>query len=179
MGVAEVGRAQVLSDKSAEALTVAADRKPKRESEGPTLGNFLASAREGRGVSVDDAVKETRIPNHYVRMIESSDYSLISDQLYVLPFLRRYATFLQLDPEEMAMRFVREVQRADNAPSPRSIEPIEMDRPRNRNWSRLAVVAGLLGIIVVAWIMQAHRRARHAAELSATSLPEERSSASH
>ena len=177
MGVAEAGRAQFLSDKSAEALSVAGDPKPKRESE--TLGRFLASTREGRGVSVDDTVKETRIPDHYIRMIESNDYSLISDQLYVLPFLRRYATFLKLDPEEMAMRFVREVQRADSTPSPRSLEPFAMDRPKNRNWSRVAVVAGLLGIIVVAWMVQAHLRNRHAADLGVAAAPEQRSSASH
>ena len=46
-------------------------------------------------------------------MIERSDYGLISDQLYLMPFLRRYAAFLDLDGEEVAMRFVREVQRAE------------------------------------------------------------------
>lgn len=167
-----------MSDKSTEALGAAGDPKPKAE--GATLGTFLTSARERRGVSVDDAVKETRIPDHYVRMMENNDYSLISDQLYVLPFLRRYATFLKLDPEEVAMRFVREVQRADNAPAARSIEPIEMDRAPRMNWSRVALVAGLVGIIVLAWIVQSHRRSRHAAELSATAaVPEQRSSASH
>jgi cytoskeletal protein RodZ len=173
--VAEAGRAQFLSDKSAEALSAAGNPKPKRESE--TLGRFLASAREGRGVTIDDAVKETRIPNHYIMMIETNDYSLISDQLYVLPFLRRYATFLKLDPEEMAMRFVREVQRADSTPSPRTLEPFAMDRPKNRNWSRLAVVTGLLGIIVVAWLAQAHLRNRHPAEINATALPDGSSTA--
>lgn len=176
---AEAGRAQFLSDNSAEALSAADDPKPKRESEGATLGSFLASTREGRGVSLEDAVKETRIPNHYLRMMESNDYSLISDQLYVLPFLRRYASFLKLDPEEVAMRFVREVQRADNAPAPRSLEPIEMDRPKSRKRSRLAVVAGLVGILVVAWLVQAHRHSRHVAEMSVTTTPEQRSSASH
>ena len=168
-----------MSDKSAEALSAAGDRKPKREGEGPTLGTFLASARERRGVSLDDAVKQTRIPDHYIRMIESNDYSLISDQLYVLPFLRRYATFLTLDPEDVAMRFVREVQRADSAPAPRSLEPIEMDRPRGRNRSRVALVAGLIGIIVLAWLAQSHLRSRHAAEMSATAVPEQRSSVPH
>ena len=168
-----------MGDTSAEALSTAGDPKPKRASEAPTLGSFLASAREGRGITVDDAVQATRIPKHYIRMIETNDYALISDQLYVLPFLRRYATFLNLDPEEAAMRFVREVQRADSTPSPRSLTPIAMDRPKHRNGSRLAVVAGLLGIIVVAWLVQAHRRNRHAAEMNPTSLPEQRSSASH
>ena len=47
-------------------------------------------------------------------MIESDSYGLISDQLYLVPFLRRYATFLGLDAEEVASRFVRDVQRAES-----------------------------------------------------------------
>jgi cytoskeleton protein RodZ len=168
-----------LSEKSAEALSVRGDPRPKRESDGPTLGAFLASARESCGVSVDEVAKETRIPNHYLRMLESNDYSLISDQLYVLPFLRRYATFLKLDPEEIGMRFVREVQWADNSPIPRSLQPIAMDKRKSRNWGKLTVIAGLLGIIVIAWIMQTHLRNRTAAEMSVTTIPDQRSSASH
>jgi cytoskeleton protein RodZ len=144
-----------LSDKSAASLNLDLDPRPKPEAEGPSLGIFLANARERKGVSRDDAIRETRIPDHYVRMMESNDYSLISDQLYVLPFLRRYATFLALDPEETVMRFVREVQRADNQPT-RSLEPIEMDRPRShgktRGWSFPALAAAVIAAILVAWI---------------------------
>jgi cytoskeletal protein RodZ len=38
---------------------------------------------------------------------------LISDRLYLVPFLRRYATFLGLDAEEVASRFVSSVQHAE------------------------------------------------------------------
>jgi cytoskeletal protein RodZ len=46
-------------------------------------------------------------------MIETDSYGLISDQLYLVPFLRRYATFLGLDAEDVASRFVRDVQHAE------------------------------------------------------------------
>jgi cytoskeletal protein RodZ len=164
MGVAAAGRAQFLSNDSGEAPSVVADPKPTPESE--SLGDFLVRSREKRGVSLADVVKETRIPNHYVRMMESNDYSLISDRLYVLPFLRRYATFLHLDPEEVGMRFVREVQRADNAVMPRSLEPIEIDRHKNGKWSWALLLAGLLGIIALAWMVQSHLRARRAAVMN-------------
>ena len=153
-----------MSKDSREAPRVVADPKPTPESE--NLGDFLARTRDKRGVSLADVVKETRIPNHYVRMMESNDYSLISDRLYVLPFLRRYATFLHLDPEEVAMRFVREVQRADNAAMPRSLEPIEIDRHRSGNWSRALLLASLLGIIAIAWMVQSHLRTRRAAVMN-------------
>ena len=46
-------------------------------------------------------------------MIETDSYDMISDRLYLVPFLRRYATFLGLDAEEVASRFVSTVQHAE------------------------------------------------------------------
>ena len=67
-------------------------------------------------------------------MIESSDYGLISDQLYLMPFLRRYAAFLNLDGEEVAMRFVREAQRAEVAAVPRMSEPLALHDRKRTPW---------------------------------------------
>lgn len=159
MDAAEAGRMVILSDKSSESSSVSPDSKRKVEPERPTLGNCLASAREHRELSQADAVIETRIPEHYITMMENNDYSMISDQLYVMPFLRRYASFLALDPDEVVMRFVREVQKAENTPSPRTLQPIEMDRRKPRKWTGVALAAGLVAVIVFAWIAESrHRR---------------------
>lgn len=118
----------------------------------PSLGKTLAAARERRGASRADVVRETRIPAHYLEMIERSDYSLISDQLYLMPFLRRYATFLNLDGEEVAMRFVREVQRAEGA-APRMSEPFALYDRKRAPWGRVAAVIIVLSAIVVLYII--------------------------
>jgi len=92
-----------------------ADKAPAAGDPDQSLGTFLIAARERRGFATDEVVRQTRIPANYLRMMETNDYSEISDQLYLVPFLRRYASFLELDQEDVAMRFVREVQRADPA----------------------------------------------------------------
>ena len=61
----------------------------------------------------DQVATEAHLPAHYVKMIESDSYDMISDRLYLVPFLRRYATFLGLDAEEIASRFVSNVQHAE------------------------------------------------------------------
>lgn len=137
-----------------------------------SLGHFLVAAREQRGLSREQAVKQTRIPEHYLKMLESNDCSMISDQLYLLPFLRRYSTFLQIDPEETAMRFVREVQRADNNPSTARIDtPLGPRRRKRRNWNGIAIVTLLLAVIVVAYLAESRHResADNAAPASALS----------
>jgi cytoskeleton protein RodZ len=99
-----------------------ADKKPKlqvsdfagdaSDSE-PSLGKLIIEARERKGMTRDQVINDAHLPAHYVKMIETDNYDLISDRLYLVPFLRRYATFLGLDPEEVASRFVSNVQHAE------------------------------------------------------------------
>jgi len=99
-----------------------ADKKPKlqvsdfageaSDSE-PSLGKVITEARERKGMTRDQVINEAHLPAHYVKMIETDNYDLISDRLYLVPFLRRYATFLGLDAEEVASRFVSNVQHAE------------------------------------------------------------------
>ena len=123
-----------------------------------SLGAFLIAAREGRGLSADEVVRETRLPPHYLRMMESNDYSEISDQLYLVPFLRRYAGFLELDQEDVAMRFVREVQRADGNPgAPRLDQPLVAEPRQHRGWTGALVVVGLLVMAVSVYLYESNR----------------------
>ena len=78
-----------------------------------SLGKLISEARERKGLTRDQVISEAHLPAHYVKMIETDNYDLISDRLYLVPFLRRYATFLGLDAEEVASRFVSNVQHAE------------------------------------------------------------------
>lgn len=99
-----------------------ADKKPKLQvsdfagetpDSEPSLGKLITETRERKGMTRDQVINEAHLPAHYVKMIETDNYDLISDRLYLVPFLRRYATFLGLDPEEVASRFVSNVQHAE------------------------------------------------------------------
>jgi cytoskeletal protein RodZ len=144
----------IKTDSASAAQSSPSAEPPKAGSEGePSLGKTLTAVRERRSLSRDDVVAETRIPAHYVAMIESSDYGLISDQLYLMPFLRRYAAFLNLDGEEVAMRFVREVQRAEVAALPRMSEPLALRNHKRTPWGRVAAVVIVIAAIVVLYVI--------------------------
>lgn len=144
-----------MADNKPTPETAAAEKAPpaapERPAPEPSLGKVFAAAREKRGFSQSVVSKDAHIPPYYVRMIESNDYTLISDQLYLLPFLRRYATFLGLDPEEVASRFIREVQRADVSAA-RMSQPIHMPDPsRRKSWRRVAaIVVAVIAALVIA-----------------------------
>jgi len=112
-----------------------------------SLGQIMTMARERRGGSRDQAALDSNIPGYYLTMIESDDYSSIADQLYLLPFLRRYAIFVALDPEEVASRFIRDVQRADMNAT-RMSDPIAMiDHTKHFPWVE-AVIGGVAVLIL-------------------------------
>jgi cytoskeletal protein RodZ len=90
-------------------------------------------------------------------MMETNDYSEISDQLYLVPFLRRYASFLDLDQEDVAMRFVREVQRADSIPPARLDQPLFAERRRHRGWTGAIVVVGFLVVAAGVYLYESDR----------------------
>jgi cytoskeletal protein RodZ len=120
-----------------------------------SLGQIMTMARERRGGSRDQAAVDSNIPGYYLTMIESDDYSSIADQLYLLPFLRRYAIFVELDPEEVASRFIRDVQRADMNAT-RMSEPIAMiDHTKHFPWIE-AVIGGVAVLIVALLIWLAY-----------------------
>lgn len=131
---------------------------PPRAAEA-TLGQYLTDARKSRGFTPEQVVAETRIPAHYVRAIESDDYATVSDELYLLPFIRRYASYVGLDPEDVASRFVRDVQRAENNPSARIAEPISMvtstrerKQPRGRPVATALLIAALVVLAVALYL---------------------------
>jgi cytoskeleton protein RodZ len=129
-----------------------------RQTRKASLGESLVAARERRGLTRETVVEQTHIPAHYVQMLEDDDYRRIADQLYLLPFLRKYADFLNIDQEETAMRLLREVQRVDNSPSPvRLDDPLDDSRHhRRRNWTKPIMFSGLVAIIIGAYIAQSH-----------------------
>jgi cytoskeleton protein RodZ len=125
----------------AEAGTAAAvDERP--------VGQILVEARTRRGLSAADVTAQTRIPALYLKAIETDNYGLISDQLYLLPFLRRYASFVGLDPEDAATRFIHDVQRAETNVV-RISEPITMVSRKRRPLRSVAIGVVLAAVAAV------------------------------
>jgi cytoskeletal protein RodZ len=118
-----------------------------------TLGKLLTASRQQGGFTPEQVAAGTHIPAQYIKALESDDYGLISDQLYMLPFLRRYAAFVGLDPEDVASRFVRDVQRAETGAA-KVGEPIEMmtsDRRRKKTSGGAGrYLLALLAIVIIA-----------------------------
>lgn len=72
------------------------------------LGEWLTRAREARGLTLEDAERDTRISRRYLQALESGDLEIIPAPVYARGFLRSYAQYLGLDPQEAMARYPRE-----------------------------------------------------------------------
>jgi transcriptional regulator with XRE-family HTH domain len=70
-----------------------------------TLGEYLRSAREARGISLRDAAQQTRIRFNYLKALEEEDFSRLPGEVFVKGFLKNYGKFLRLEEYEVMKRY--------------------------------------------------------------------------
>jgi cytoskeleton protein RodZ len=142
----------------------------------PALGDRFRSAREARGLSLSDVSEQIRIRSIYLAAIEDENWSAIGAPVYVRGFLRTYARFLGLDPEEVVASFNGEipppgipwppggVTEAQSAPEPA--------RGR-RSAGYLIWIAGIVAVLLVGFVVynevSMHQQAETVASTAAPS----------
>ncbi len=65
------------------------------------LGAILRAAREAKGATLPAAEKATRIRQRYLEALEEERIADLPEPVFVKGFIRNYAIFLGLDPQEM------------------------------------------------------------------------------
>lgn len=110
------------------------------------LGETLQRARQSKGITIEDAERVTRIPRKYLEALENENYGILPAPVYARGFLRSYAGYLGLDPQELLPFFpVGHVEEPKLEPLP------EVRQPRTWNMNgviAMFVVAGLIAIVV-------------------------------
>ena len=89
-----------------------------------TLGQYLRSAREARGIDLHEAAQQTRIGIAYLKALEAEDFSKLPGEVFVRGFLKNYGKYLQLE-ESQVMRKYGELM----APKPEAGPVAEKEPP--------------------------------------------------
>lgn len=108
------------------------------------IAEELRERREERGLTAQAVREQLGIPLHYLEAMEGRGAALIADDFYLIPYLRRYAEFLELNPGTVVARFLAE----SAAEAPRS-------SARPQKSTRTAwIVAGIAAVVVavLAWL---------------------------
>src|SRR5690348_7142871 len=67
----------------------------------PTVGQRLRSAREERGLSLEDVASQTRIPQRHLESIENARWDDLPAPTYTTGFAKSYASAVGLDRTEI------------------------------------------------------------------------------
>src|SRR5690349_9618727 len=114
------------------------------------LPERLYAARERKGVDLYRAERDTKIRARYLAALERGEYRELPGDVYTKGFLRNYALYLGLDPEEVVGQWRRE--RGD-APAQKTVltVPRPIAQPRaGLQFSPGIVVAALLTVLIAA-----------------------------
>ena len=87
-----------------------------------SIGETLRRRREERALTAEQAAFRSKVPLRLVQMLESDDYQLLPDPLYLVRLLHDYARFLDLDVAALDAEFQHAMYRPPRS-SPPSVPP--------------------------------------------------------
>jgi cytoskeleton protein RodZ len=103
--------------REAEASSSAAAAEEQHQ-RGREMGERLREAREALDLSVADAERDTKINHLYLEALEAARFDTLPAPVYARGFMRSYARYLGLDPEEASAAVPRDL------PRPAGLEPL-------------------------------------------------------
>lgn len=108
------------------------------------LGELLRNMRESKGISLSQAAAETRILQRYLVALEEGDYLNLPGDVYARGFIRNYARFLGVSPEDALQLYRQERGRS---------EPIRVVQTASAPRARNFFVPSFFGVFFVVLIL--------------------------
>jgi cytoskeleton protein RodZ len=125
------------------------------------IGDTLSEARTRRGVDLEEVHAATGIRPRYLEAIEQEDWDALPEEFYARAFLRKYAQYLDVDPDPLVEEYRRRQgsgARGEAPTSPfartrsRRAEALRRRRKRQGVYAWIAAL-GLLAAIVAAIVL--------------------------
>lgn len=116
------------------------------ETDSPTVGERLRSAREEKGFSLDDIASQTRIPRRHLESLEQGAWDKLPAPTYTIGFAKAYASAVGLDRADVADQLRAEM--GGERPS----QPAEIFEPADpaRTMPKWLVLVALVAVIAIA-----------------------------
>ena len=114
------------------------------------LGERFKAARDERGLTLSEVGEQLRIRSVYLAAIEEENWKAIGAPVYIRGFLRTYARFLGLDPEEA----VAEFNTASGTSAASSPLPVAAPASAGqRSLAPLLWVAGVVAVVLIGFVI--------------------------
>jgi cytoskeletal protein RodZ len=111
------------------------------------VGERLRTAREAKGLSLDDVASMTRVPTRHLQHIERGEWDSLPAITYSVGFARAYANAVGLDGREIGTELRNQLGSPQSSAAAAPYEPADPARVPPRS---LAVIAGIIAVLLVA-----------------------------
>ncbi|HEY8871216.1 MAG TPA: helix-turn-helix domain-containing protein [Candidatus Limnocylindrales bacterium] len=115
---------------------------------GPSLPERLLAARERKGVDLYRAERDTKIRARYLSALERGEYRELPGAVYTKGFLRNYAVYLGLDPDDVLLQWRNERGERAN-PDPVLVVPRPISAPQRGLTVSPSLVVGALMVMFI------------------------------
>jgi cytoskeleton protein RodZ len=141
------------------------------------VGPALRKARLARGVSIDEAARDTRIRPEFLHALEQEEYERLLGDVYVRGCLRSYAAYLGLSPDKAVELYAQHVAEPSPMTSVQLAKPSSvpaMGAPRRRDNHRLiGMIAAVVLVLAAAFgLLSARNSTPEPANLPSNTPPE-------
>jgi cytoskeleton protein RodZ len=119
------------------------------------VGERLRRARQALGWSLQAVAANTRIPERHLDALESDRFGDLPGPVYAKGFLRNYATYLGLSPDELIQELVAARAFAGEGEPPASVHPETRvaASPARRPTSRLVAPVALAAAVAAVYLV--------------------------
>jgi hypothetical protein len=118
-----------------------------------SVGSRLRSARERRGLDLDEAARATRIDRRFLEALEEdASPQVFPEEMYARAFLREYARYLGLRDRPLVDAY-RSAHPMRNRP-PIGLPPIRIERTR-ASWGKRLLAAASVAVVAALAIISA------------------------
>ena len=122
-----------------------------------SVGPALRKVREARGVTLEEAARDTRVRLEFLEAIEAEDFHLLLGDVHLRGCLRTYATYLRLSPDKVVAMYEAELGRDDEVvvvPPPVRSEPV-LGARRRRDDHRLWILVAATLLVLAGGVRRA------------------------
>lgn len=112
-----------------------------------SIGNILKITREELNLTIDQVAIDTNIAKHHLLALEGETFSELPGETYLLGFLRNYADYLGLNPDEIISLYKN--LKIQEAPPPVDLLHKKKEPPK----TLLPVIIVLLSLLLVSTVI--------------------------
>ena len=117
-----------------------------------TLGSLLGEARQARGVTLEQAAGATRIQIRHLSALEGDRLAELPAPVYVRGYLRSYATYLEIEADELVGAYEATYDRSGGSLAIRPMSSFTT----SPNVVLTAPVAGAIGLVLLVLAFSAY-----------------------